>query len=98
MTSTDGITLTIMVEERGIGLYDAFVGEERIVQASRQPLLDAARVLRDRGMDGHAWLCMSRRGTGAALCGRLGRLAEATVRETPQDGPRTVPYRAFAGR
>jgi hypothetical protein len=69
-----------------------------IAQASRQPLLDAARVLINRGVDPSVILEMWHDGaTYYALRATLGHAAKLAVEDRIRGGkpPRFVPYRAF---
>jgi hypothetical protein len=66
---------------------------ELLVGSSRQPFLDAARVLISQGCDGNAILVMKHLGSDiVALKAPLAKAAKLGVEEGP-NGPRFVPYR-----
>ncbi len=67
--------------KRWAGLFEARVGD-RLVCTSRQPLLDAARVLVAEGLDPDSVIVMRHAGSGTvALSSKLGVAARLTVRE-----------------
>jgi hypothetical protein len=67
--------------------------DEVLVQNSRQPFLDGARVLVLRGYDPGVLLVMKHLGSDlVALRAPLGKAAKLTVEEGPH-GPRFVPFR-----
>jgi hypothetical protein len=67
--------------------------DEVLVQNSRQPFLDAARVLVERGYDPTALLLMKHLGSDiVALKSALAKAAKLGVEEGP-NGPRFVPFR-----
>ena len=68
-------------------------GDARILCVSRQPFVDAARVLVDEGYDPTEILRMRRLGSETiALTAQLGAAAKLTVEEGPSDGPRFVQH------
>ena len=81
------------------GRYDARLEDGCvIVQASRQPFLDAARVLINRGVDPSTTLEMWHDGAAHhALRAKLAHAAKLAVEDRIRGGkpPRFVPYRAF---
>jgi hypothetical protein len=67
--------------------------DEVLVQKSRQPFLDAARVLVEKGYDPSVLLVMKHLGRDIiALRAPLGKAAKLTVEEGPH-GPRFVAFR-----
>jgi hypothetical protein len=67
--------------------------DELLVGSSRQPFLDAARMLIENGHDPYAVLLMKHAGSNiVALKGRLSKAAKLGVEEGPT-GPRFVPFR-----
>jgi hypothetical protein len=69
---------------------------EVLVKNSRQPFLDAARVLVERGYDPSVLLVMKHLGSDTvSLRAPLGKAAKLTVEEGPH-GPRFVPFRTGA--
>jgi len=81
------------------GHYDARLEDGRVlVEASRQPFLDAARALTNHGVDPSITLEMWHdRSAHYALRGQLARAAKLAVEERNIGGkpPRFVPYRAL---
>ena len=80
------------------GHYDAQLGGCVIVQGSRQPFLDAARALINRGVDPSATLVLWHDGAAhGALRAPLAHAAKLAVEDRIRGGkpPRFVPYRAF---
>ena len=70
--------------------------EEVLVKNSRQPFLDGARVLVEKGYDPNALLVMKHLGSDiVALRAPLGKAAKLAVEEGPH-GPRFVPFRTGA--
>jgi hypothetical protein len=66
---------------------------EILVKNSRQPFLDAARVLMEKGADPNALLVMKHSGSDSvALRAPLAKAAKLTVEEGPH-GPRFVAFR-----
>lgn len=78
-------------------LYEASMGGE-VLCRSRTPLLSAARVLMQRGVDPNTELRMARLGSEMTLMrARLGDAAELTVVEGGRGGPRFRKYEEFSG-
>jgi hypothetical protein len=81
------------VEERKKrdGYYNAYVDGEFLLCA-REPLLDGARLLLQRGVDPEVELIMRWKHSGTqSLRGKVGKLAKLDVRDGP-DGLRLVPW------
>ena len=91
---TTRITITARETSARQGQFEAYYGE-RLLCTSRQPFLDAARVLLAEGADPSATLVMMR-GDTVSLRGPIGRAAKLSVSEATNDGkPRFVSYRPF---
>jgi hypothetical protein len=77
------------------GYFEARLGptNELLVKSSRQPFLDAARVLIEKCNDPHSMLVMKHLGSDiVALKAPLAKAAKLGVEEGP-NGPRFVPFR-----
>jgi hypothetical protein len=96
MTTTMRLTLIIIVSStKSAGHFQARLqrSNEVLVKNSRQPFLDAARVLVERGYDPSSLLVMKHAGRDTvALQALLGKAAKLTVEEGP-NGPRFVAFR-----
>jgi hypothetical protein len=99
MQLTNVVMITVTPTARRPGHYDARLEDGCvIVKASRQPFLDAARALINRGADPSTILEMWHDGAAHhALRAQLGHAAKLAVEERNIGGkpPRFVPYRAF---
>ncbi len=81
-----------VVSPLGHGRFEARLGERVILGSSRQPLLDAARVLLAEGADPGARIQMRHAGAiHVALSSTVGKAAKLEVKEDT-DGPRFVPF------
>jgi hypothetical protein len=90
------LPITIIVDEiERKGRFSAELPDGTVLAASsRQPLLDAARVLLRQGYDPNQRLAMKRRGSDTvALSGVLGKLAKLMVEETDRGGLRVRKFR-----
>ena len=80
-------------------VYDVRMqGQERIICSSRQPFLDAARVMLDGGLPiSQDWLIMRRAGSGAdCLSASVAEAAKLSVEERRDGrGPVFVPWKPF---
>jgi hypothetical protein len=90
-------SLVIVVSPIGTspGYFEARLAttNELLVKCSRQPFLDAARMLIDNGHDPNAVLLMKHAGSDiVALKAPLAKAAKLGVEEGP-NGPRFVPFR-----
>jgi hypothetical protein len=86
------VLVIVVSSTKSAGHFEARLqkSNEVLVQNSRQPFLDAARVLVERGYDPSALLVMKHLGSdNVALRAPLGRAAKLTVEEGPH-GPRFV--------
>jgi hypothetical protein len=64
------------------GHYDAFVNGKLVVSSSRQPFLDAARALLERGADSNSWLILRHADSDTdSLRAKVGVAAQLTVRD-----------------
>ena len=92
MTAT--IKIIIGKEIKGHGVFGASLSDgTELVASSRQPFLDAARVLIASGYDPDSWLEGWRPGAAAfALRGKLGIAAGLTVDETKTVFARWKPF------
>jgi hypothetical protein len=91
----DSPVVIVVSSTKSAGHFQARLQQsnEVLVQNSRQPFVDAARVLVKRGQDPDALLVMKRLGSDiVALRAPLGKAAKLTVEEGPH-GPRIVPVR-----
>jgi hypothetical protein len=62
--------------------YDGFVDGELLVASSRQPFVDAARVLPERGADSNSWLVLRHAASDTdSLRAKVGVAAKLTVRD-----------------
>jgi hypothetical protein len=62
--------------------YDAFVNGKLVVSSSRQPFLDAARALLERGADSNSWLILRHADSDTdSLRAKVGVAAQLTVRD-----------------
>ena len=95
--AADAITIIVEEKPERHGLFVATLADGSVIlPSSRQPLLDAARVLLARGYDPEQRLVMRHQVSSInAMSGKIGELAKWTVRETETEGPRFVPYRPF---
>ena len=74
--------IEIIVTPQGAGRFMACLGERVILKSSRQPLLDAARVLLAEGVDPKACIQMRHAGSKhVALSATVGKAAKLTVDE-----------------
>jgi hypothetical protein len=95
----DLIGAVITATSVGQGRFAAQIGDHILVEASRQPLLDAARVLLSQGADPRTVIALRHAGsTTDALRSTVGAAAKLTVEETSH-GPafrsfRTAPASA----
>jgi hypothetical protein len=83
----------------GARLHGKFVVtlDDRQLCISRQPLLDAARVLIKEGVDPTTPIATRHTGAGFdAMTSIVGTAAKWTVRETKTEGPRFVRWKAFS--
>jgi hypothetical protein len=77
--------MIITVDRLGGGRYRARLDSRVLVRASHTPLLAAARVLLDEGVDPSAPLVMRHAGRDYdALTSTVGTAAKLTVRESPK--------------
>jgi len=94
-----GDAVTIIVEEKKPrhGRFVTMLADGSVIlPSSRQPLLDAARVLLALGCDPEQRLVMRHQGSSInAMSGKIGELAKLAVRETITEGPHFVPYQPF---
>jgi hypothetical protein len=68
--------------------YDAFVNGKLVVSSSRQPFLDAARALLERGADSNSWLILRHAASDTDwLRAKVGVAAKLTVRDRPDGVP-----------
>lgn len=91
----DSPVVIVVSSTKSAGHFQAKLQQsnEVLVQNSRQPFVDAARVLVERGQDPNALLVMKHLGSDiVALRAPLGKAAKLTVEEGPH-GPRIVPVR-----
>src|SRR5580765_7652107 len=89
------IVLVIAERARRDGKYTAHCNDELIVADSRQPFVDAARILLNRGVNPASPLVMRRSLDGPdVLRSIVGAAAKLTVEETPL-GPRFNIWRPF---
>jgi hypothetical protein len=88
--------LLITLEARGRDKFDALFNEQRIVQASNQPICDAARILHRLGHDDDVLLVARHQGANdqGAIHGALGVLRHLRVREG-RGGPRFAKWEPF---
>ncbi|MGY3131994.1 hypothetical protein ACVWZM_002676 [Bradyrhizobium sp. USDA 4501] len=95
--AADAITIIVEEKKPRHGRFVAtLVDGSVILPSSRQPPLDAARVLLARGCDPEQRLVMRHRGSSInAMSGKIGELAKWTVRETNTEGPHFVPHQPF---
>jgi hypothetical protein len=83
------VRLVIVSPNGSPGHFDAMCGNEMLVLSSRQPFLDAARVLESRGADTNGWLIGRHAGSDVdAVRGKVGVLARLTVSEEDNRPPR----------
>ena len=76
------LMIEIIVTPQGAGQFMACLGERIILKSSRQPLLDAARVLLAEGVDPQARIQMRHAGANhVALSSTVGKAAKLTVDE-----------------
>jgi hypothetical protein len=86
-------TVLIVVEPVGGGRFRSKIDGRVIVESSRQPFVDSARVLIGEGCDPSVALHMKHTGSDVvALRAPLGKAARLSVEEGP-NGPRFVPFR-----
>ena len=84
--------IEIIITPQGAGGFMACLGERIILKSSRQPLLDAARVLLAEGVQPDAGSSMRHAGaTHVALSSTVGKAAKLEVKDDI-DGPRFVPF------
>jgi hypothetical protein len=68
--------------------YDAFVDGELVVASTRQPFLDAACALLERGADSNSWLVLRHAGSDTdSLRAKVGVAAKLTVRDRADGVP-----------
>jgi hypothetical protein len=92
----DAVRLVEVSSSATAGEYSAHVNGELIVWSSRQPLLDAARALLDKGADSNAWLIMRHAGSSTdSLRGKIGLLAKLTVKQPDRGSPHFAKYVPF---
>jgi hypothetical protein len=102
MAPTDGgLTMPgpiiITVSPIGRGRFEARVGDRIILKSSRQPLLDAARVLLAEGIPPDTRITMRHAGANHdALSSTVGKAAGWMVLETPAVGPRFARWKPSA--
>ncbi len=84
--------IEIMVKEVGQGRFDALHNGRVIVQRSKTPFFDAARVMAARGIDAHEALVMVRSDGSRSLKSTVGAAAHLSVREDSRQ-PRFVRWR-----
>jgi hypothetical protein len=97
-SQTQASLLVLSVTEVRGGRYEARLeGDERVLCVSRQPFVDAARVLVREGFGPTAMLVMRRVGSNVdALRAWLGTVAKLTVRESGDGPPRFVLWKALS--
>ena len=91
----------IEVAPVGPSTFSASVNGELLVLSSRQPFLDAARVLQSRGVYSNSWLIGRHAGSDVeAVRGKICVLAGLTVEDRPSGGksPRFVRFRPMPNR
>jgi len=85
----------ILVTPLGRGQFTARVGDRVILKSSRQPLLDAARVLAGEGVPPDTRISMRHEGSPhLALTSTVGKAAKLMVEENERRGPRFVSWKA----
>ena len=78
------------------GTFAAYLGD-RLLTTSKQPFLDAARVLLAEGVDPTTWLSMRHFGSETiSLKGTVRAAAKLTVRESSKVGPVLVKWEPFS--
>jgi hypothetical protein len=93
---SDQVRLVTISPNGAPGHFDAVVDGELIVTSSRQPFLDAARVLLARGVDSNSWLIQRHAGSDVdSLRGKVGIAAKLTVQDGPDGRPRFRSYRSY---
>ena len=81
------------------GCYDAVVDGELVVQSSKQPFLDAARVLLSRNIDSNSVLRVRHAGSSVnALIAKIGVAGKLTVAEDDRGPPRFRSWKPFPSR
>jgi hypothetical protein len=99
MTDMLRVILCPAFNRRGARLHGKFVVtlDGRQLCISRQPLLDAARVLINEGVDPATPIATRHAGAGFdAMTSIVGTAAKWTVRENETEGPRFVRWKAFS--
>jgi hypothetical protein len=78
----DQVWLCVVAPNGAPGHFSAEVNGQPVVVSSRQPLLDAARVLINLGADTNSWIIMRHRGSDVdALRAKIGIAAALVVKE-----------------
>src|SRR5437588_392179 len=94
---TDSIRLTVRPRRDRPGVFDAHVGD-RLICSSRQPLLDAARVLLAQGIVPDSIIEMRHAGADhVALRAKVMAATRLRVREGDRDIARFARWSAFEG-
>jgi hypothetical protein len=95
--SSDQVRLVIVTPSGEPGRFNASVNGELVVASSKQPFLDAARVLIERGCDSNSTLIMRHAGSDAnLLIAKICIAARLAVQETEARGPELVRWKAFS--
>ena len=79
---SDQVRLCVIAPSDAADRFDAMVDGEIVVQSSRTPFCDTARVLLDRGVDSNSWLILRHAGSRTdSLRAKAGVAAKLTVKE-----------------
>ena len=95
----NAITITVRAIDPPLdrGRFETRLGDRVILKSSRQPLLDAARVLLAEGMAPDTRIAMRHAGANHdALSSTVGKAAGRMVLETPAVGPRFARWKPSA--
>lgn len=93
------VEIIIAETEERQGQYSAHLGDRLLVKASRQPMLDAARILLSEDYSPEDMIEMRRANRDTLdLRSRIGAAAKLTVAECDRDPPRFRRWKAFQGR
>ena len=87
--------IQIVITPLGHGQFEAAIGGRILLESSRQPLLDVARVLLDEGVPPNTRIGMRHAGSPhIALSATIGKAAKLSVWSGSDGVPRFVPWKA----
>jgi hypothetical protein len=94
---THPMRICLTISPRRAGMFEACI-DGRLICISRQPLLDASRLLLAEGLDPDIHLVMRHLGSAEdSLSANIGRAAQLTVEHTAFGKPVLRPYKGSLG-